>query len=73
MLQGADVNGVNHDELKTEENEAVGLQEQIHMATQGVADLRFEEEDEEDTYYTKDLPVHACGWEKDAQTIIKVS
>ena len=37
-----------------------GLQESIHVATQGVADLCFEEEEDEDGYYTKDLPEHAC-------------
>ena len=37
-----------------------GLQESIHAATQGVADLRFEEDEDEDAYYTKDLPEHAC-------------
>jgi len=42
---------------------AGGLQESIHVATQGVADLRFEEEEDEDAYYTKDLPEHACRQE----------
>ena len=36
------------------------MQESIHIATQGVADLRFEEDEDEDAYYTKDLPEHAC-------------
>lgn len=60
--QGGDVDGVNHDEVGAEGEDGMGLQEQIHVATQGVADLRFEEEEEEDTYYTKDLPEHACRY-----------
>ncbi|XP_078488507.1 regulator of nonsense transcripts 1 [Ciona intestinalis] len=39
-----------------------GLQENIHIATQGVADLRFEEDDDEDGFYTRDLPDHACRY-----------
>ncbi|CAK8678226.1 unnamed protein product [Clavelina lepadiformis] len=39
-----------------------GLQESIHVATQGVADLCFEEEEDEDGFYTKDLPEHACRY-----------
>lgn len=31
----------------------------VIKASQLLAELNFEE-DEEDTYYTKDLPVHAC-------------
>lgn len=31
----------------------------VVKASQLLAELNFEE-DEEDTYYTKDLPVHAC-------------
>lgn len=33
----------------------------VVKASQLLAELNFEE-DEEDTYYTKDLPVHACRW-----------
>ncbi len=35
----------------------------VAKTSQLLAELNFEE-DEEDTYYTKDLPVHACryGW-----------
>ena len=46
-----------------EEPDLGGLQENVHAATQGVSDLRFEEEDEEDTFYTKDLPKHACMYD----------
>ena len=51
-----------------EEPDLGGLQENVHAATQGVSDLRFEEEDEEDTFYTKDLPKHACMYD-DSYTV----
>uniref|UniRef100_A0A8C5I3L0 ATP-dependent helicase RENT1 n=1 Tax=Gouania willdenowi TaxID=441366 RepID=A0A8C5I3L0_GOUWI len=38
-----------------------GLNDSVAKATQLLAELNFEE-DEEDTYYTKDLPVHACSY-----------
>lgn len=41
-----------------------GVNDSVAKASQLLAELNFEE-DEEDTYYTKDLPVHACrysGW-----------
>uniref|UniRef100_H3BXI3 ATP-dependent helicase RENT1 n=1 Tax=Tetraodon nigroviridis TaxID=99883 RepID=H3BXI3_TETNG len=37
-----------------------GLDDSVAKASQLLAELNFEE-DEEDTYYTKDLPVHACS------------
>ncbi|XP_035667154.1 regulator of nonsense transcripts 1-like isoform X1 [Branchiostoma floridae] len=37
-----------------------GLDDGIGAATQAMGELNFEEEEEEDTYYTKDLPNHAC-------------
>lgn len=36
-----------------------GMDDSVAKASQLLAELNFEE-DEEDTYYTKDLPVHAC-------------
>lgn len=33
----------------------------LGVVTQGVGELTFEE-DEEDQYYTKDLPKHACSY-----------
>lgn len=36
-----------------------GVDDSVAKASQLLAELNFEE-DEEDTYYTKDLPVHAC-------------
>lgn len=36
-----------------------GVGDSVAKASQLLAELNFEE-DEEDTYYTKDLPVHAC-------------
>ncbi|XP_074649914.1 regulator of nonsense transcripts 1-like [Tubulanus polymorphus] len=38
-----------------------GLDVDINAVTHGVGELTFEE-DEEDTYYTKDLPKHACSY-----------
>lgn len=38
-----------------------GLDDSVAKASQLLAELNFEE-DEEDTYYTKDLPVHACRY-----------
>lgn len=35
------------------------VDDSVAKASQLLAELNFEE-DEEDTYYTKDLPVHAC-------------
>lgn len=35
------------------------VDENVAKTSQLLAELNFEE-DEEDTYYTKDLPVHAC-------------
>lgn len=36
-----------------------GVDDSVAKASQLLAELNFEE-DEEDAYYTKDLPVHAC-------------
>ena len=36
-----------------------GVDDSVAKASQLLAELNFEE-DEEDTYYTKDLPLHAC-------------
>ena len=36
-----------------------GVEDSVAKASQLLTELNFEE-DEEDTYYTKDLPVHAC-------------
>lgn len=38
-----------------------GMEDSVAKASQLLAELNFEE-DEEDTYYTKDLPVHACRY-----------
>lgn len=38
-----------------------GMDDSVAKASQLLAELNFEE-DEEDTYYTKDLPVHACRY-----------
>lgn len=38
-----------------------GLDDSVAKASQLLAELNFEE-DEEDTYYIKDLPVHACRY-----------
>ncbi|XP_030582573.1 regulator of nonsense transcripts 1 isoform X1 [Archocentrus centrarchus] len=38
-----------------------GVDDSVAKASQLLAELNFEE-DEEDTYYTKDLPVHACSY-----------
>lgn len=38
-----------------------GVDDSVAKASQLLAELNFEE-DEEDTYYTKDLPVHACRY-----------
>ncbi|UYV80578.1 UPF1 [Cordylochernes scorpioides] len=38
-----------------------GLDRDVATATQGLSELTFEE-DEEDQYYTKDLPEHACKY-----------
>lgn len=38
-----------------------GLEDSVAKASQLLAELNFEE-DEEDTYYTKDLPAHACRY-----------
>lgn len=38
-----------------------GVDDPVAKASQLLAELNFEE-DEEDTYYTKDLPVHACRY-----------
>lgn len=37
------------------------MDDNVAKTSQLLAELNFEE-DEEDTYYTKDLPVHACRW-----------
>lgn len=36
-----------------------GVDDSVAKTSQLLAELNFEE-DEEDTYYTKDLPLHAC-------------
>ncbi|XP_034738053.1 regulator of nonsense transcripts 1-like [Etheostoma cragini] len=38
-----------------------GVDDSVAKTSQLLAELNFEE-DEEDTYYTKDLPVHACSY-----------
>lgn len=38
-----------------------GVDDSVAKTSQLLAELNFEE-DEEDTYYTKDLPVHACRY-----------
>lgn len=38
-----------------------GVDDGVPKTSQLLAELNFEE-DEEDTYYTKDLPVHACRY-----------
>lgn len=38
-----------------------GVDDSVAKASQLLAELNFEE-DEEDTYYTKDLPLHACRY-----------
>lgn len=38
-----------------------GVDDSVAKASQLLAELNFEE-DEEDTYYTKDLPSHACRY-----------
>jgi len=38
-----------------------GVDDSVAKASQLLADLNFEE-DEEDAYYTKDLPLHACRY-----------
>ncbi|KAG7275267.1 hypothetical protein CRUP_034994 [Coryphaenoides rupestris] len=38
-----------------------GVDDSVAKASQLLADLNFEE-DEEDAYYTKDLPLHACSY-----------
>lgn len=38
------------------------VDDNVAKTSQLLAELNFEE-DEEDTYYTKDLPVHACRWD----------
>jgi hypothetical protein len=37
-----------------------GIRNDVNKATSGVELLTFEEEDDE-TFYTKDLPAHACS------------
>lgn len=37
------------------------VDDSVAKTSQLLAELNFEE-DEEDTYYTKDLPIHACRW-----------
>ena len=39
---------------------ANGLDKDVNSTTQGVSELTFEE-DEEDQFYMKDLPKHACA------------
>lgn len=43
-----------------------GLDDSVIKTSQLLGELNFEE-DEEDTYYTKDLPVHACRYCRDKQ------
>ena len=38
-----------------------GVDDSVAKASQLLAELNFEE-DEEDSYYTKDLPLHACRY-----------
>uniref|UniRef100_A0A3Q2QSE6 ATP-dependent helicase RENT1 n=1 Tax=Fundulus heteroclitus TaxID=8078 RepID=A0A3Q2QSE6_FUNHE len=38
-----------------------GMDDSVAKSTQLLGELNFEE-DEEDTYYTKDLPIHACSY-----------
>ena len=49
-------------DVAPEEGLTAGLQETVHAATQGVANLCFEEEEDEDAFYMKDLPPHACRY-----------
>lgn len=44
----------------------------VVKASQLLAELNFEE-DEEDTYYTKDLPVHACRYSIQMRFIISLA
>lgn len=45
-----------------------GVDDSVAKASQLLAELNFEE-DEEDTYYTKDLPVHACRYTDRSHTM----
>ncbi len=45
-----------------------GVDDSVAKTSQLLAELNFEE-DEEDTYYTKDLPVHACRYADRSHTM----
>lgn len=45
-----------------------GVDDSVAKASQLLAELNFEE-DEEDTYYTKDLPLHACRYAGKNRTV----
>ena len=38
-----------------------GIDGTVTTITQGVGELQFEEEEEEEQFYMKDLPKHACS------------
>ena len=38
-----------------------GLAGSVAAATGGIGELTFEDADEEDQFYSKDLPKHACS------------
>ncbi|XP_034035069.1 putative regulator of nonsense transcripts 1 [Thalassophryne amazonica] len=46
-----------------------GVDDSVVKASQLLGELNFEE-DEEDTYYTKDLPVHACRYTASSTTML---
>lgn len=46
-----------------------GMDDSVAKTSQLLGELNFEE-DEEDTYYTKDLPIHACRYHEGNQTML---
>jgi len=60
IIGGSQTQDCNDDD--TIEEETSGLQESVHTATQRVADLCFEEDEDEDAYCIKNLPEHACRY-----------
>ncbi|XP_061409775.1 regulator of nonsense transcripts 1 isoform X1 [Lethenteron reissneri] len=60
--QGGQLDAPPHGQLNGPDGAlANGMDEAVAKATQSLAELNFEE-DEEDAYYSKDLPSHACSY-----------
>ena len=52
---------LSQDDLKENSPDLNGVAGSIAAATAGISELTFEDADEDDQFFTKDLPKHACS------------